>query len=426
MTLLTASALGGAVFAHAQDVDENMVAAETMLLLLTDRDSVVTSLFEQIVNDGGEVPEKAQEAFDEAQQLHAEAQTLFDEADYEEALEKATEALNEYGKAEIRAVPEEPEPLTVEQQEIQDETEKMVGLFTAIKKARARIVKLEEIANDLDALDVDTSDARGLLEDAEEILVEIEDLLKSSVFDEPDIVLGQANRLIGQATGMIKSHGAPMKQKKLQNFIEQTMHRMGQLENKMNRIINKRGLSNEGLTSQFGGIFAGLEELDTEDDLTHDEMKDLIRQLKDIMKDANKVGKPEDDEDSLFDEETIEALNTQTNMETRIAQYRTQVMSIEGNEELVSELLGLLDDAELLLAQAEDALGLEDEDLAEEHTEAAEDVLDQFEELFDEIEEELGIENPGKNNSSNGKGKPIEESEDPEAEEPEDPEPDTD
>jgi DNA-binding phage protein len=196
---------------------------------------------------------------------------------------------------------------------------------------------------------------------------------------------------------------------------------MGQLEDKMNRIINKRGLSNEGLTSQFGGIFAGLEELDTEDALTPDEMKALIRELRDIVKDANKVGKPEDDEEGVFDEETVDALNAQTNMETRIAQYRTRVMSIEGNEDLVAELLGLLDEADGLLVQAEDAIGLEDEALAEELTEAAEGILDQFEELFDEFEEELGTENNGKSNSSNGKGKPNEESEDPE-----EPESDTD
>ncbi len=421
MTLLTASALGGAVFAHAQD--ENMVAAENLLSVLSERESAVTSLFEQIVNDGGEVPENAQEAFEEAQQLHAEAQTLFDEADYMESLEKATEALNEYGKAETRATPEEPEPLTVEQLEAEAETEKMVGLFTAIEKARDRIAKLREIAEDLGIPSTATSEAGELLVAAEVRLVEIEEELGSEDIDEPTIILGEANSLIGQATGMIKSYGAPMKQEKVQHFIEQTMHRMGQLETKMNRIINKRGLSNEGLTSQFGGIFAGLEELDTETDLTHDEMKDLIRQLKDITKEANKVGKPEKDEESIFDEETIDALNTQTNMETRIEEYRTQVMSIEENEELVTELLGLLDEAEALLAQAEDAIGLEDEDLAEEHTKAAEDILDQFEELFDEFKEELGTKNNGKSNKPhpNGKEKPIEESEDPE-----EPESDTD
>ena len=41
MTLLTASALGGAVFAHTQEVevDENMVAAENLLSMLSERES---------------------------------------------------------------------------------------------------------------------------------------------------------------------------------------------------------------------------------------------------------------------------------------------------------------------------------------------------------------------------------------------------
>ena len=423
MTLLTASALGGAVFAHAQEVevDENKVAVENLLSMLSERESAVTSLFEQILGEGGEVPENAQEAFEEAQLLHVEAQTLFDDADYEEALEKATDALNEYGKAETRAVPEELEPLTVEQLEAEVETEKMVGLFTAIDKAEGRIAKLRGIAFDLGILEFDASEAGQLLIAAEKELLAIENELGSEDIDEPAIILGEANRLIGQATGMIKSSGAPMKQEKVNQFIEQTMRRMGQLETKMNRIISKRGLSNEGLTSQFAGVFSELEGLGTEDDLTPDEMKEKIKQLRDIVKEANKVGKPEDDEEGLFDEETVDALNAQTNMETRIAQYRTQVMSIEGTEEnegLVAELLGLLDEADRLLVEAEDAIGLEDEALAEELTEAAEDILDQFEELF---EEELGTENKGKSNSSNGKDKPIKESEDPE-----DPESDTD
>jgi hypothetical protein len=352
-----------------------------------------------------------------------EAQTLFDEADYEEALEKATDALNKYGKAETRAVPEEPEPLTAEQHEAEAETEKMVGLFTAIEKAQDRIDNLRKIAGDLEIPEFETSPAGVLLSDAWTRLDEIKGLLVSGEYDEPEIILGEANRLIGQATGMIKSYGAPMKQEKVNQFIEQTMRRMGQLETKMNRIMDKRGLSNEGLTSQFAGVFAGLGELDT-DGLTPDEMKDLIRELRDIVKEATKVGKPEDDEEGLLDEETVDALNAQTDLETRIAEYRTQVESIEVNEEnedLVDELLGLLGEADGLLVEAEDAIGLEDEALAEELTEAAEGILDQFEELFDEFEEELGIEKPGKSSSSKGKGKPTEESEDPE-----EPESDTD
>ena len=158
MTLLTASALGGAVFAHAQEVevDENMVAAENLLSMLSERESAVTSLFVEIVDDGGEVPEDAAEALLEAQELHAEAQGLYDEGSYEESLEKATDALNKYGKAITEATPEEPEdpeePETMTTEE-QEETEKMVGLFTAIEKARKRITNLDEIANKITDLE---------------------------------------------------------------------------------------------------------------------------------------------------------------------------------------------------------------------------------------------------------------------------------
>ena len=120
MTVLTASALGGIHFVYGQEADPTSTAAENLLTILSDRESTITFLFEQIVADGGEVTEKALEAFEEAQELHADAQELFDEGQYEEALDKATDALNEYAKAEENAGPEEPEPLTAEQQETQN------------------------------------------------------------------------------------------------------------------------------------------------------------------------------------------------------------------------------------------------------------------------------------------------------------------
>ncbi|MFC1802846.1 hypothetical protein ACFL0D_02645 [Thermoproteota archaeon] len=381
MTLLTASALGGVVITYAQEVDENMAAAENLLSLLGDSESEVTSLFESIVNDGGDVPEDAQEALQEAQELRLEAQDLFDEGSYLECVEKATEALNKYGKALDKATEDELVEVEGQVELVDEETEKMVGLFTAIEKSRKRIEKLEEIADDLDALEVDTSDARGLLADAEEILDNLIIMLESGDFEESEIILGGANSLIGQATGMLKSKGEPKKQEKIEHFIDQTIHRVGQLEKKMNKIFNKRGIINAGeITDGFSLIIVGLEDLDT-----HDDLKDVIDQLKTLVKDTKKIGK--NHEEGLEDE-TIEAINTQTKMEARIERYRNKIQKLEGSDELVEELLGLLGEAEDLLAQAEEAMGSEDEALAEEFTDAAEEILDAFDDMFDEAKDE--------------------------------------
>ena len=383
MTLLTVSALGG-VMAYAQVVDENMVAAETLLSLLEASEGEVTSLFETIVNDGGIVPEDAQEALEEAQQLRAEAQGLFDEGSYLECVEKATEALNKYGEAITEATPEEPEEMGTQVELVEEETEKMVVLTTAIEKARARIVKLEEIADNLDALSIDTEDARLLLVEAEGILDDIPENILLEDVDEVEDMLSEAKSLIGEATGILKNKGEPKKQEKIQHFIAQTKHHVGQLEKKMNKILAKMGSSEENvlkLQTQFGGVFTELEGIDTKDGL-----KEAVTQLKWLVKETKQIGKGDDDEESLFEDETIEAINSQTEMETLIEKYRVQVMELEAGEEQ-DELLAMLIETEELLAQAEDALISGDEDLAEELSDEAEDILDAFDDMFDEAEE---------------------------------------
>jgi phage shock protein A len=386
MTLLTISALGGVMFAHAQD--ENMVPAENMLSLLIDSESEVTFLFESIVNGDGIVPEDAQEAFEEAQLLRSEAQGLFDGASYEECLEKATEALNKYGEAFDKATVIE--PLTLDFEELEAEAEKMGGLFTAIAKSRSRISTLLDIADNLEGQDVDTVDAHALLASASEILDEIQASLGSGDFDEQEIVLGEANSLIGQATGLLKNKGEPKKQEKIQHFIAQTRRRVGQLNKKMVRIFNHRGVSNtDELSGEFAGIIEGLDELDSKDGL-----KEVMAQLKTLVKNTKKVGKNKEGEETFFDDETVDAINVQTKMEARIERYRNRLLELVGNEELKLELEILLSEADDLLDQAEVAIGLEDEDLAEELTDAVEDILDEFDEMFDEVEEK-----------SKGKGK---------------------
>ena len=142
-TIFAASFMGGAPIVYAQEVDEDQVAAETMLSLLTDSEAEVTSLFETIIGDGGTVPEDATDALIDAQELHAEAQTLYELGDYEESIEKATEALNKYGEALTEATPEEPEILEVV------ETIEIIDLSAAIDLTKDRLEQLEEIARQL-------------------------------------------------------------------------------------------------------------------------------------------------------------------------------------------------------------------------------------------------------------------------------------
>ena len=431
MTLLTASALGGAVFAHAQEVevDENMVAAENMLSILTESEAEVTSLFEQIINDGGEVPEDAAEALLEAQELHAEAQGLYDEDSYEETVEKATEALNKYGKAITEATPEEPEDpeepetMTTEEQEETEKTENMIDITTAIEKARKRITKLDEIATKLTEQGIDVSEANAKLIEASEILDSI--LLEDT--EGAEELLSDANSLIGEATGMLKSNGEPIKEEKIELFRNQAMHHVEQLNIKMLRFLEKFG-SSEGdsllMQAQYGEIFAGLGAIDTKDGL-----KAAVTQLKWLEKEKRNVGKGTPVEE-LLGEDTFESIDDQTKMESKLEYYWGIVNEMDDEDPVKAEALVLLSQVEGLLVGAETALVEGDEDLADEMEEEAEEILENIDDLVGSSDKGKGSKptNDTKGAKSNGNGhnkddEPIEETiEGQEPEEPEDPE----
>jgi tetratricopeptide (TPR) repeat protein len=455
-TLLASSLMGGAYLVNAQEVDENQVAAENLLSMLTDREAEVTSLFETIVGDGGEVTEDAAEALIEAQELHAEAQSLYDEGDYEKCKEKATKALNKYGKAITKATPEEPEEpeepevpeepedpeepeepetMTTEEQE-QEETEKMIGITTAIEKAEKRIEKLIEIADELDTLEIDTSEARAILAAAGEKLGSIS--LENP--EEAETLLSEAKSLIGEATGMLKSNGEPIKEEKIEHFRQQAMHHVEQLNTKMNRFLEKFGSSEEHslmIQAQYGEILSGLDGIDTKDGL-----KAAVTQLKLLEKETRNVGKGTEVE-GLVGEEVFESLKGQMKLESKLDYYREIVEAMDPEDPVKAEATELLAMAEDLLGGAEAELAGGNEDLADEMVEEAEEIIGNIDDLLDDYIKGNGKgekpEKPDKGTKeakSNGNGhnnddeptdETLEGQEEPEdPEEPEEPETNTD
>ena len=440
MTLLTASALGGAVFAHAQEVevDENMVAAENLLSMLTESEAEVTSLFEQIVGEGGEVQEDAAEALLEAQELHAEAQGLYDEGSYEESVEKATDALNKYGKAITEATPEEPEDpeepetMTTEEQEETEKTENMIDITTAIEKARKRITKLDEIATKLTEQGIDVSEANAKLIEASGRLDDI--LLEDT--EGAEELLSDAYSLIGEATGMLKSNGEPIKEEKIELFRNQAMHHVEQLNIKMMRFLEKFGSSEEDsllMQAKYGEISEGLGAIDTKDGL-----KAAVTQLKWLEKEKRNVGKGTEVEE-LLGEDTLESIDDQTKMESKLEYYWGIVNVMDDEDPVKADAFVLLSQVEDLLVEAETALVEGDEDLADEKEEEAEEILENIDDLVGSSGKGKGKgskpTNDTKGAKSNGNGhnkddesieETIEGQEPEDPEDPEDPESDTD
>ena len=429
VTILLTSFMGGTYLVNAQEVDENQVTSENLLSMLTDSESEVTSLFEEIVEGGGDVPEKAIEALNEAQALYEEAQALYDEGSYEECVEKATDALNKYAKALERAQESLEEAQEETEEETEDETEsmdvqtegqtleeqaaKMIGLLSNIDKFKARIEVLRGIAGNLELAE-DAEEYR-LLDEAYGILVNIE--INFGDLDESDVVFGEAVRLIGKATGMLKSQGQPMKEQKVEQFIEQTQHRLEQMNNKMTRILAKKGSSEENtlmVQAQYDEVYAQLEGIDTKEDL-----RGVFNQLKQLIKETRQVGKGEDSE--LFSEEAMESVNDQMDVESRLDAYKEIVDGMAEDDPLKSEVSELILQVESLLDEAETAISEDNEELADQKVEEAEEILETIEDLL-ELDEGHGkgvkpenvTENQGKSNDHKKDSESTEEPEEPE------------
>ncbi|MCK4703058.1 hypothetical protein KAT55_06855 [Candidatus Bathyarchaeota archaeon] len=381
ITLLIASTAGGMGFALAEEGDPVPVTqedADTWFGLVADSKGEVVSLFESITSGGEEVPSEATEAFDEAEALMVEAQTAYDAEDYETAVEKATDALNKYGDALERATPEEPDD-----DDDDDETDDVLKTFAGYEKARERLEKLREIADDLEGQGIDVSEVVAMLDEAALILDEMDTQLNLGDLDAAANMLGEANSLIGNSMGKLTSLGNSKKKEKIEQFIERTRERIIRLETKLNRILAKYGVSEEdsnAIDEEFNVLRAILDGVD----IDKDDLKDVIDQLKDVVKDSKKVGKDKED----LDEEVIETVNDIADNEDKLNRYRERIGELAEQGVETGELSALLAQVEGLLAEAQAEVEAGNKEAAEEILEEAEDLLDELDDMIDDLEED--------------------------------------
>jgi tetratricopeptide (TPR) repeat protein len=220
--LLATSAAAGISFAAVEDTGTPQQAAETLLGVLEDSRAEVTILFDSIVDGGGEVPEDAQEALDEADELRDEAQALYDAGDYEDSIEKATKALNKYGKAASLALKTNEDDET----EAEDDAYKSLAGY---EKAVDRLEKLKAIAEALETQGIDVSEADAIILEAEDSLSHLEEALDQGDLETAESLLGEVNGTLGQLTATLKNLSKPKKKEKMEHFIDQTRHRVQQL-----------------------------------------------------------------------------------------------------------------------------------------------------------------------------------------------------
>ncbi|MCJ7731471.1 hypothetical protein MUP51_04070 [Candidatus Bathyarchaeota archaeon] len=370
--MILTSLMGAMTFANAQETDPALVA-ENLLNALDSSRNEVNGLFEAYA-ENGTIPEGVSEALSEAEALYAETQAAYESGDYELAIDLATKAMNEYGKASAKLMEAEVEA--------EDENEDTFDKLGGYEKALDRLDKLREIALNLEAQGVDISEAVGLLDEAEVVLGDLGAAFDLGELDDFESMLEEANSLMGHATGLLQSSSNMKRVEKTQHFINQTRERVAQLEIKLNRIMTKYNLSPEdaeAIQLQFQALRDSLDDLiDTE----KDDLKDITRQLQHIVKESNKVGKENHD----IDDGLIDKINDVNEKETKLYRYRERLGALVQSGYNTSEIEELLNQAEVLLNSTLDSIDEGDEDTSDDQMDEADDLLDQVDDLLDQLE----------------------------------------
>jgi chromosome segregation ATPase len=379
MLLASAASL---TLVYAQD--DPAVVAEGLLDSVNLTSTEVNNLFDSFIEGNGTVPENASIALDEANTLYAEAQTAFKAGEYEEAIDKATEALNKYGDASelLIEVDEDGE------EEDEDEEEDTYYKLGGYERALDRLDKLRELVADLGDQGVDVSNATALMDQAESILGDIGAAIDLGNFEGLEEMLDEANSLMGQATGLLQRNSSQKRVEKTEHFIAQTRHHFEQLETKLYRIMAKYNISGEdeeAIQLQFQALQDALDAL--EGDVDKDDLKNMTRRLQHVVKESNEIGKDKD-----IDKKLIEKANEASRKESKLNRYRERLQVLADQGYNTTQIEELLDQAQELLNEATESL---DEETADELIDEADDLIDEADELIDDLEK--GNKNRGKN-----------------------------
>jgi len=221
-----------------------------------------------------------------------------------------------------------------------------------------------------------------LILEAEDSLSQLEEALNQGDLGAAGSLLGESNGTLGKLTAALKTIGKPKKKEKMAHFVTQTRHRVQQLETKMLRTLAKYGLSEEdedAIRAEFQAMIAGLDDIDVD----RDDLGETVGSLKRLVKETNRVGKGKD-----VDEEVVDKINKINKHESNLNRYRERIMELEGLGAPTDELLGLLNEAEGLLSQADDEMNAGNKEAAEDLIDDADAILDQIDDMIDDLEEE--------------------------------------
>ena len=380
MTVFTAVLLIVSQASIFVGAEQNQEVADALFNVLDVTRTEVDALFDDVTQTEA-VPDDALESYEEAQLLWDEAVSYYDEGDYEEAADKAKDALNKFGEAAYEVVDSDEH----EDDEIDDEIEDAIETYVDLEKIMNRIVKLGEILADLMDGGVDVSTIILELDEVNSYVVEAEALLDVGDFMSAEDVIESIEDSLDEIKEEIEKASEPLTQLKTEEFISDSRDRVSSLEETVVQLLSSYGATDEEIAlivDSFQDIVLRLDTLDIDDE----NLDDVIDELEDLVEDTEDILEDEDD----FDDDIVEAVLDIDKLVFKLVEYRQLIeelgetgFEIESYMTMIVEAEGILDEVFIDLENGYS-------DVVDDKLDVVEEILDSFEDLFDEIDDAVG------------------------------------
>ena len=378
MTVFTAVLLIVSQASIFVEAEQNQDVADALFNVLEGTRTEIDELFDDVTQTDL-VPDDALESYEEAQLLWDEAVSNYDDGDYEEAADKAKDALNKFGEAAYEVVESDEH----ENDEIDDEIEDAIETYVDLEKIMNRIAKLGEILADLMDRGVDVSTIILELDEVNSYVVEAEALLDVGDFESAEDVIEFIEDALDEIKEEIEMASEPLTQLKTEEFIRDSRDRVSSLEGTVVQLLSSYGATDEEIAlivNSFQDIVLRLDTLDIDDE----DLDDVIDELEDLVEDTEDILEDEDD----FDDDIVEAVLDIDKLVFKLGEYRQLMEELGETGFEVESYMTMIVEAEGILDEVFIDLESGYSDVVDDKLEDVEEILDSFEDLFDEIDDD--------------------------------------
>ncbi len=304
--------------------------AEELLSLLNSSRSQVEAILEQLDFDGVVIPYEVLDTLSLAEEAASEALLLMEEGLYEEAAERASEALQLYGDA-LQMVLDSNYGATESTPE--DNSTVVQGLWDSLERGYAYLREVNDTARRLAEAGVNVSQVDILLVVAEGRLVTAEELLSHGDAEAAEEELDSALQILDGAMAFMQSLNEDLTAEKAAGFLANSERRLERLEEEILGLIDPLSLEPD----DFDALLRALEDAH----LKNRDLKDLL-EGGDLGSVLDGFGSLQQSSDGIFDiledgdKDVAKYLKKAFKVEVRISRHE-DLGDPEGLEATLSE-----------------------------------------------------------------------------------------